>query len=400
MPMLSPSLLNPHRAREPARFPFLEKGFRPFFLLGALFAIFAVPLWLCALWGKLEPGGALGAMQWHAHEMLFGFSCAIIAGFLLTAVANWSGRETLTGAPLGALSALWLLARVALFFAARLPSIVPALLDIAFLPALAVACARPLLCAQSRRNYGFIGLLLALSGANVAVHYFALRGDLATVRLAHRFALDLIVIMMVAMTGRVVPMFTRNATRQSWVRSLPWLERASLAAVILLALSDLLPSAIPSAVLAALGAPLLLARLRFWGTVHTLRTPLLWILHVGTLFLPLGLALRAAATLTNAVPAGSAVHALTAGALGSLTLGMMARVSLGHTGRMLTPTRSVTVAFFCLLTAALLRIGAPFLPSALYLQLLSAAAAAWSAAFALFVFAYSKILFAPRADAR
>ena len=219
--MLTRSLLNPQRAREPAGIPLLEKGFRPFFLLGALFAALAVPLWLCALWGKLQPGGAFGAMQWHAHEMLFGFSSAIIAGFLLTAVANWSGRETLTGAPLGALAALWLAARIALFFAARLPNILPALLDLAFLPAVAVACALPLLHAQSRRNYGFIGLLLALSAANATAHYFALRGDLATVRLAHRFALDLIVIMMVAMTGRIVPMFTRNATRLPWVRALP-----------------------------------------------------------------------------------------------------------------------------------------------------------------------------------
>ena len=121
---------------------------------------------------------------------------------------------------------------------------------------------------------------------------------------------------------------------------------------------------------------------------------------MGTLFLPLGLALRAAAALTDAVPAGSAVHALTAGALGSLTLGMMARVSLGHTGRMLTPARSVTIAFICLVTAALLRIGAPLLPSAFYLRSLSAAAAAWSAAFGLFLVAYWRILFAPRADAR
>jgi uncharacterized protein involved in response to NO len=398
--MLTRSLLNPHSAREPARFPLLEKGFRPFFLLGALFAACAVPLWLCALWGKFQPGGDLGAMQWHAHEMLFGFSSAIIAGFLLTAVANWSGRETLTGAPLGTLAVLWVLARGALFFAARLPRVLPALLDIAFLPAVALACALPLLRAKSRRNYGFVGLLLALSAANAAAHYFALRGDLASVRLAHRFALDLIVIMMVAMTGRIVPMFTRNATRLPWLRALPWLERASLAAVILFALSDLLPSSLPSAVFAALAALLLLARLRFWGSLHTLGTPLLWILHAGSLFLPLGLALRAAATLTDTVPAGSAVHALTAGALGSLTLGMMARVSLGHTGRTLTPARSVTVAFFCLITAALLRVGAPFLPSAFYLRLLSAAAVAWSAAFGLFLVAYWKILFAPRADAR
>jgi len=399
--MVSRSLLSPHAAPTRPALPLLEKGFRPFFLAGAAFAILAVPLWLLALTGGLQPGGAFGALQWHAHEMLFGFSTAIIAGFLLTAISNWCGRETVTGCPLAALVGLWVAGRAALFFASHLPRPLPFLLDASFLPALAIVCAAPIFAVRSRRNYGFVGLLFGLALANGAAHWFALRGDLETVRLAHRFALNLIVVMLVIMTGRVVPMFTRNATRVSWIRSVPWLEYASLAAIVLLTLCDLVPSADKLAViLSAVAATLLLARMRFWGTRHVARLPLLWILHVGTLFIPLGLALRAFAAVFANIPLSSSLHALTAGAIGCLTLGMMARVSLGHTGRMLEPARSAKWAFVSLTGAALIRVGAPFLPSTHYLQGLTVASTLWSAAFLLFVVGYLKILSSARSDAR
>jgi uncharacterized protein involved in response to NO len=393
-------VFSPRTAAAPARMPLFEKGFRPFFLLGAAFAVAAVPLWLLALKGDLEPGGAFGAMQWHAHEMLFGFSTAIIAGFLLTAAGNWTGRETITGWPLGALVLLWTLGRAAVFFASRLPRLVPALLDVAFLPVLAITCALPLVLANNRRNYGFVALLLGLAAANVSAHWSALRGDLQSVRLSHHFALNLIVVMLVVMTGRVVPMFTRNATRLNWVRAIPCLEHCSLVLVLLLALADLAPSAEPlSALLAVAAAVVLLVRMWFWGTRHTARVPLLWILHVGALFLPLGLLLRAVAHVVPALPAGSSLHALTAGAIGAHTLGMMARVSLGHTGRALELGTRMKWAFLCLIAGALARIFAPLLSATHYLAVLSVAAALWSGAFAIFLFDYWKILLTPRSDA-
>ena len=395
------SLLSPHALPDRPVLPALEKGFRPFFLVGAVFAILAVPLWIVALKGGVAPGGAFGAMQWHAHEMLFGFSTAIIAGFLLTAISNWSGRETVTGWPLAALAALWVMGRAALFFGSQLPSLIPPLVDVSFLPLLSLVCGRALFASKSRRNYGFLGLLLGLALANAAAHGSALRADFEAVRLAHRFALNLIVIMLVAMTGRVLPMFTRNATRLSWIRPLPLLERASLLTVVALALCDLAPSAnMLSVALSGMAAVLLLARMRFWGTLHVARQPLLWILHVGTLFIPLGLALRVASAFSPSVPPSSSLHALTAGAIGSLTLGMMARVSLGHTGRMLVPARSATWAMACLVCAALVRVGAPFLSTGGYLEALTVASALWSGAFVLFLFGYLKILLSPRADAR
>jgi len=399
--MIGRSLLSTHAAPSASACPLLEKGFRPFFLAGAAFAVIAVPLWLVALKGGLQPGGAFGALQWHAHEMLFGFSTAIVAGFLLTAISNWCGRETVTGWPLGLLAGLWLLGRAAVFFASSLPRLVPLLLDASFLPVLTIACAAPLFSTGSRRNYGFVGLLLGLTIANGAAHVFALRGDLEAVRVAHRFALNVLVLMLVIMTGRVVPMFTRNATRQAWIRTSPLFERLSLTSVALLSLSELLPGADRvSGGLSAVAAVLLLVRMRFWGTRHVFRQPLLWILHVGTLFIPLGLALRALATSWPSVPLSSALHALTAGAIGSLTLGMMARVSLGHTGRPLEPARSAQWAFSCVVCAAGVRISAPFLPSLWYLDALSVAALLWSSAFALFLFGYFRILVSARADAR
>jgi len=380
--------------------PLLEKGFRPFFLLGGGFAALAVPLWLVALRGGLQPGGAFGAMQWHAHEMLFGFSSAIIAGFLLTAVSNWTKRETATGWRLAALAILWAGGRLAVFFAAQLPQFLPALIDFAFLPTLALACALPLLAARSKRNYGFIGLLSGLAIANGVAHTGALLGDIATVRTAHRLALDGIVLMMVLVTARIVPMFTKSALRLAWVRSVRVFEISAIASLILLTLADIWPGSNRiSAPLAGAAGVLLLARMRFWGSLRTSHEPLLWILHVGTSWIPLGLLLRAASALTPLVPESSALHALTAGAIGSLTLGMMARVSLGHTGRLLEAPPVVTASFLCIIAAGLVRVAAPILPGSQYLTLVTIATVAWSIAFALFLARYWAVLVSPRVDA-
>jgi uncharacterized protein involved in response to NO len=395
------NLLVHERARPRTSAAFLEKGFRPFFLGGAVFAAVAVPLWLVALLGGVTPGGAFGPMQWHAHEMLFGYATAIIAGFLLTAISNWTSRETLSGAPLAALAALWALGRVTLFFADYLPRVLPPVIDLSFLPALAFVCARPILAAHSRRNYGFLAMLGLLCAANVSAHLGAWHQNTEQVRSAHRVALDVIMLMIVVMTGRVVPMFTRNATRLAWIRGLPALEIASVLGMVALLVLDLLPSA-PRAggLLAAVTALMLFSRMRYWGSVHTRREPLLWILHLGTLWVPIGLTLRALSVLTTFVPASSAVHALTAGSLGALTLGMMARVSLGHTGRMLKAPRSMTVAFASLTLAGILRVAAPLLPGAFYLHLLECAALVWSLAFGLFVAGYFRFLVSARVDGR
>jgi uncharacterized protein involved in response to NO len=395
------------RAAAERRFPLLELGFRPFFLLAAAFASVGVPLWLVALHGGLQPGGGFGAMQWHAHEMLFGFTTAVIAGFLLTATSNWTGRRTATGPALAALAALWVLGRVAMFFAVFAPRSA-AVVDVAFLPSLAAVCAVPIVASKSARNYVFIVLLLLLAALNAGAHAAAWRADLGAVRDFHGLTLDIVVVMLVLVTGRVVPSFTRNATRASTVASSPGLERAALVAVVAVTALDALHRArtpvenlTPAvAALSASAALLLGARMRRWGSWYARRDPLVWILHFGSAWLPLGFALRAGSLFVPAIPAGSALHALTAGAIGSSTLGMMARVSLGHTGRMLWAARGVHVAFVCVAIAAIARVSAPWLPSRFYLAALDGAGVAWSCAFGLFFVMHVRMLTSPRVDGR
>jgi uncharacterized protein involved in response to NO len=382
------------------RVALLELGFRPFFLLAGAFAAAAVPLWLVALRGGLRPGGPFGAMQWHAHEMLFGFTSAVIAGFALTATSNWTGRRTVRGPLLGALAAVWALGRVAIFFAAWAPR-TAAVLDWAFLPLVALACAVPLLGARNRRNYVFLGLLAALSACNAASHWAALERDGASVQRAHGLALGVIVLLIVVVTGRVVPAFTRNAVGVTEIAGSPTLERAALAMVVLATVSEALATPVAVRVLfSLLAAVVLAARMGRWGSWSARRDPLLWILHLGSAWLPAGFALRAGAAITDVVPAGSAVHALTAGAIGCLTLGMMARVSLGHTGRMLRASHSAVAAFAGVALAGALRVAAPMLPSALVLPLLEVAGTIWAGAFALFFLSHWRMLVAPRVDGR
>ncbi len=408
MTALAPStLLRRAPATSSRGLPLFERGFRPFFACASLFATVAVPAWLLALHGGFQPGGAFGAMQWHAHQMLFGFTAAVIAGFVLTAAGNWTGRPTANGARLALLASVWVVGRVAVFFAAWAPG-VAAVVDCAFLPLLTLSCAAPLFAARNRRNYVFVALLTALTVLNAGSHAAALHSEFQLVRDLHRLALDVVLFAMVLVTGRVVPAFTRNATGLSWIAGKPALERAALAAVVMLGAVDLLavarPGAAPSpfvgGTLSAVAAALLTARMVGWGSWHARSEPLLWILHAGSAWLPVGLALRALSLVIPSIPASAALHALTAGAVGSLTLGMMARVSLGHTGRVLTASRPVRVAFICVALAGVLRVLAAVLPSGSYLLALNAAGAAWSAAFGSFFLTHARLLAAPRVDGR
>jgi uncharacterized protein involved in response to NO len=288
-------LLNDQGAR--ARLAIAQKGFRPFFLLASLFAIAVVPFWVLVLLGIVTPVAYLDPITWHAHEMIFGFSVGVIAGFLLTAVGNWTHRETLVGAPLLALAALWALGRLAMLFASALPRGVPALVDLAFLPALMLAVARPLVAAKSRKNFVMVGVLGALFAANVAVHLEALGvAAIGAARQGERVAIDLVVLLIVVIAGRVFPMFTRNTTARTSIRSVPVLEVSAVAAMAVFTASDAIaPDRTSTAVAAAVACVLTAARAARWGTRHTARHALLWILHAGYAWIPIGLALRAAA---------------------------------------------------------------------------------------------------------
>jgi uncharacterized protein involved in response to NO len=391
--------------REPAsrpRFALAGKGFRPFFLLAAAFAASIVPIWIAILAGLVPPSTYLDAATWHAHEMIFGFAVAVIAGFLLTAVSNWTQRETLVGAPLLALAALWLAGRGAMVLSGSLPRGVPAAIDLAFLPALMIAIARPLVAAKNRRNFVMVGVLAALFAANVVVHLDALHVlSIGSGRRANLAAIDVVLVVIFIIGGRVFPMFTRNATGIESIRSSKPLDALAIAGMALLALIDAaMPDSRASGVGAAIVAAFALLRTWPWGIRHTARHPLLWILHVGHAWIPIGFALRAVATLTQLVSGSFATHALTVGAIGSLTIGMMARVSLGHSGRPLVVSKLVTASFVAITLAAIARALVPIAWPSTYLVTLYVAAALWTLAFVLFLFVYVPILTSPRADGK
>jgi uncharacterized protein involved in response to NO len=393
--LLAPS--EPSVRRPPA---FVQKGFRPFFLLASVFASLWVLLWSLALLGHLSVGAYFDPVSWHAHEMIFGFVAAVISGFLLTAVGNWTERETLVRFPLLALAACWTLARV-VFLLPNVARWVPAAVDLAYLPLLCAALAVPILKARNFRNLVFIGILVALWSTDLVMHLDVLGVWPGARRPASYVAVDLVVLMIVVFAARVVPMFTRNATGVQTIRSSPRLDVLAGGSLGVLALLD--AASIGGALVAVVGtlaAFLVFARSLHWGFRHALRTPLLWILHAAHLWIPLGLALRAVAAISDRVPAPVAAHALTVGAIGAMTLGMMARVSLGHTGRPLTPPRTAVVSFALVLVAACVRVLLPLTGWVPYRSTVLTAGALWSLSFGIFAVAYTRTLLSPRIDGR
>lgn len=380
----------------PPGLPVLAMGFRPFFLLAALFGAVVMPLWLVMFTGGLPPGGGLPPTWWHAHEMFVGYTGAVLAGFLLTAVRHWSGGHlTADNGALAALCALWVAGR-----AVHAPGIdlgvwssAP---DVAWLLGTTWAIGRPLVRAGSRRNYGFLVALPLLGLASVGMH-LAAGGAAAAARPSLDVPVAVLAAIMAVVAGRIVPMFTRNALGVEPTRSLV-AERALrplLAGVVAVALLDL-PAALEGGVLGLAGGALLF-RMVGWKTLATLRAPILWILHLGHAWIGVGLLLQGGAAL-GWLPPSAGVHAITAGAIGSLTLGMMARVSLGHTGRRLKVHGAIAVAFGLMGLAGMLRVVASLTGTPM--GLLHGAGTLWSSSLLVFLMIYSPILLRPRADGR
>jgi uncharacterized protein involved in response to NO len=395
-------LLSPRRRVASSRsLTIAAKGFRPFFFVAAVFAVAIVPLWLLIFAGILPTTSYLDGVSWHAHEMILGFAMAVIAGFLLTAVGNWTERETAVGTPLLALVGLWFAGRLALGFSAVLPPLLVALVDLSFLPALLVVLGRPLVAARNRRNFVILAILLVLFLVNLSMHLDAL-GVFApgSARHAGLVAIDVVLLLITIIAGRVFPMFTRNATGVTSIRSVPWLDALAIGAMAALTLLDIVVPTSSVGLLAGAAGVLAAARAVHWGARHSFKQPLVWILHAGNAWLALGLVLRAAAQLGDGGLAPLALHALTVGAIGSLTLGMMARVTLGHTGRMLVASSATAMAFLAINLAAATRVFVPLLAPSRYFAALVAAAALWVIAFGTFLAVYAPMLWSPRVDGK
>jgi len=378
--MLVP-LQSPSHPVDPSRFALFDLGFRPFYLLAGAFAALAVPLWALQYAGWLPGANIL----WHAHEMIFGYAFAVIAGFLLTAVRAWTGRPTPTGAALATLAALWVLSRALALVSLPAAAWAGAL----FALALAWGIGRPLVAAGNRRNLFFIVLVLALGAAGVVVQSYPQAG-LAV-------GLDVVLFVMTVVAGRVIPAFTNNAVPGAGARRHAWLEFAALGSILALLAADAFVRIELAAGLALLAAALHAARLALWAPLKTLRRPILWILHLSYAWIVVHLALRGL-TGFGLVPYALGTHALTVGAIGGLTLGMMTRTARGHTARPLESGRAEVAAYVLVQLAALTRVLLPLaLPAANAVAPL-ASALLWFGAFALFVVTYVPILTRPRLD--
>ena len=375
-------------------------GFRPFFLLSGIFAILLMAIWIPVFVGGSAFNTYYGALEWHSHEMIFGYTVAVIAGFLLTAVRNWTGRPTPTGGYLAALAGLWLLGRILPFFSAIRPSWFIALVDLAFLPALAVVVGVPLLRSAERRNLLFIPILAVFWMANFLVHAEQLGLGSNLARRGIFLGLDLIVLLIVIMGGRVIPFFTERAlpgaVMKRWT-TIEWLS--PLSALLFLLARLFFPDSLTSASVAALAACANAVRLAGWYTHRYWRVPLLWVLHLGYGWIVAGFVLKAAVSF-GSVPPQFTIHAFTVGGIGVLTIGMMARVSLGHTARALTVGSAVAVAFGLVNLAAIARGLLPIFFPQWFAQLIIASGALWIAAFVIFVVIYAPVLTQPRIDGR
>ncbi|MCG7920838.1 MAG: NnrS family protein [Candidatus Thiodiazotropha lotti] len=381
----------------PKGYALFALGFRPFFLLAAISGLTLMLLWL---WFWLSPiqFSHYSLVGWHSHEMLFGFSLAIIAGFLLTAVRNWTGIDTPTGTPLALLAGLWFAGRLLPFMPSALVGMF-VLIDLLFLPALIAALTRPLVKAENRINRLFIPLLVVMAIANLLYHLEAV-GLLATSRSGISLMTNSILLLLIFVGGRVLPFFTDKAVEDSAPRFSKQREQAVYALFLLWALSDLLlPNSWPGMVFALGGAITQAWRLYDWHHPQIWKKPILWILYAGLAWLVIGFLLKAMAQI-GLFADNLATHALTAGAIGVTTLGMMARVALGHTGREIGANRTMALAFILINIAVVMRVFVPITGLLSYQTCIMLSAVAWSICYLLFSMIYLPILIRPRIDGR
>ncbi|WP_434113557.1 NnrS family protein [Paraburkholderia caffeinilytica] len=379
--------------------PVLQLGMRPFYLGGALFASIALAFWLAALHGWPYAGrdAAMAGLIWHVHEMIFGFVAAIVVGFLLTAVRAWTSRDTLQGAPLGALWLLWAVGRVLIWSG---PEWAGAVVDSLFLPATAFVLLRVLISVRSRLNVFLPVELALLGGLNVMFHVSVMigRSDLA-LHTAYA-ATGVIVFFVVVITGRIVPMFTVNAIPGFAMRRFRAVDAMAAPFVMLTLFADAFGASAAVVTGAACVTALLHAvRIASWRSWRVGNRPIVWILHASCLWIPVGFAMLGLSA-AGVVPHSLAVHALAVGAIGGAVVAMITRTALGHTGRKLAAGGWEQACYWLVIGAAVSRVFGPLLPSVPYMVWLDVAGACWIGTFAAYTIRYFPYLWSPGADER
>ena len=379
-------------------------GFRPFFLLCGWFAVFSMGAWLLVFSKGLTSASSLPLHLLHGHEMLFGLVSAAIAGFLLTAVPSWTGTRGFGGMPLVVLTLLWLLGRVTFLLSAQLPFILVLVAELAFLPLLAVLIVPPLIRSRNR-NTPLLGVLVLLWIADF-IFMMAMRGaDTGLASISLLATLNVVLLLITIIGGRIVPSFTGNALRKAGIqadmRSSPWLERVVIILMVLMLLLDLWgPGVKIAGAVAGLAALTQLLRLSGWNGWRTSKEPIVWILHAGYAWIPLGLLLKASFLLGGFPWAAFWTHALGAGAAATMILAVMSRASLGHSGRPLELAPIMAWSYALLILAVLVRVfGASFLPFG-YTVTIQLAGALWIIAWLIYAVVYTPILLLPRVDGK
>ena len=376
-------------------------GFRPFFVAGAAWAACALLLWILQFFGELDLPTTLSPLDWHIHEMLYGYLTAVVAGFLLTSIPNWTGRLPVAGAPLAALAALWLAGRLAVVGSLYLGAWLAAVIDILFLLAFAAVCLREVVAGKNWRNLRVLGILSLLLFGNIVFHVEAILWGAA--QYGSRIGVSAAIALIMLIGGRIVPSFTRNWLARQGPGRLPkpfsHFDRLALGVGITALFIWMLQ---PVSALA--GATLIIAgivhvgRLVRWAGDRTISDRLVLIMHVGYAFVPVGFLLTGLSVLwPRLIPTSAGIHAWTAGAIAIMTLAVMTRATLGHTGRGLSASLGTQTIYALALTAALLRIVASF---AITGPLLEIAAIAWIAAFGGFLLIYGPMLLGPKIQSR
>ena len=364
--------------------------------MASIFAALSIAFWTAQYEGWLTSSYLPGPV-WHAHEMLYGFTLAVITGFLFTAVRNWTERPTPTGGWLMAIAALWVAGRVLILTPFAWLS---TLANAAFPLAVAIGIGIPLFRSRNRRNYVFVALLSVIALSELYVHVSQLLTWRVPAWVGIQVALDLVVVVMTIMAGRVIPMFTANAIPQAKSRRHPGIERTALGAVLALALLDAVQLGgtllLAALVIAALSH---LVRWWLWAPHRTFRTPLVWVLHAAYVWIPIHFLLRVGSELQLIAPP-LAVHALTVGAIGGLTIGMMTRTAKGHTGRILRADAGDIACYSLVLAATVVRVFGPLLLPMLYAGCVLISAALWSAGFGLYAVRYWSPLTQARVDGK
>ncbi|SEA30826.1 NnrS family protein [Paraburkholderia sartisoli] len=395
-----PTFVAPPERQPSHRFALFNLGFRPLYLGGAACATVALTLWLLVLSGVPLSGGylmKLNPVAWHAHEMVFGFAAAVIAGFLLTAVRAWTGMMTARGLTLALVVATWLVARVLVWSGPAVPA---AVIDSLFLPAVALLLLRTLHRAGNRRNYFLVPVLLLFGLLNALFHYFMLSGEADFALRCVMASVGIIVLLVSVITGRVVPMFTTNAIPGFVSRRWRPVELAVPPVTLLALLADAAQAGpFVVAPLAALACAIHVARLVAWRSYAVRRPPILLILHLAYAWIPVGFALLVLSAFGD-VPHTLAMHAFTAGVIGGAIISMITRTARGHTGKPLTADRRDIASYTLVMAGSALRVFGPLVAPRFFLFWITAAGLCWIVGFGLYVIAYALPLCRPRQDGK